>query len=101
MLIKSVSQLEFDHDGDTVPELVGIADTLRITCVTSGEGSDIDSDGCTDTAELGANPATGGQRWPFDYWDFYDAPDLNNARDKAITIANIFAVGAQFGHTCA
>ncbi|MCH7698854.1 MAG: hypothetical protein IH865_07950 [Chloroflexi bacterium] len=37
-----------------------------------GPPRDTDADGCNDVAELGAEPAQGGQRDPLNPWDFYD-----------------------------
>jgi hypothetical protein len=64
-----------------------------VVVATLGSG-DSDGDGCTDTKEVGYNPALGGWRNPFDANDFYDVPSptlhdggtLSN-RDKVITSA--------------
>ena len=99
VLVKTTGQQQFDVDGDTVAETVDVVDTLVVQCALGSATGDSDGDGCLDTQELGANPATGGQRWPLDFWDFYDTPDLNNVRDKAVTIVDLFAVGVRFGAT--
>lgn len=49
---------------------------------------DTDRDGCTDDQEAGSNPALGGLRDPLNFWDFYDTPDADNVRDRAITTAS-------------
>jgi uncharacterized repeat protein (TIGR01451 family) len=55
----------------------GLADPdllFRLSGTKSITDADADGDGCTDTQELGPNPARGGQRDPLDKWDFYDVP---------------------------
>jgi alpha-tubulin suppressor-like RCC1 family protein len=47
---------------------------------------DVDKDGCTDAQELGPSHATGGQRDPTNFWDFFDTPDdTNTTLSAAIT----------------
>jgi alpha-tubulin suppressor-like RCC1 family protein len=60
---------------------------------------DTDRDGCTDDQELGTNPALGGLRDPRNFWDFYDTPNNDNVRDRAITIpsGDPARVTARFG----
>ena len=99
VLVKTTGQQQFDVDGDTTTETVDVVDTLVVQCALGSATGDSDGDGCLDTQELGANPATGGQRWPLDYWDFYDTPDLTNVRDKAVTIGDVFGVAGRFGAT--
>jgi hypothetical protein len=60
---------------------------------------DTDNDGCDDAAENSAEPGQGGQRDPADSWDFFDTPDDNNVRDRAITISDVFRVAGRFGTT--
>ncbi len=52
---------------------------LALSALLSGETSDAsnpaidtDLDGCSDKAELGSDPATGGERDPASFWDFFD-----------------------------
>ena len=58
---------------------------------------DPDGDGCTDVQELGSSAASGGQRDPNNFWDFFDTPNSANVRDKAITAADITRVVGRFG----
>jgi len=46
---------------------------------------DQDLDGCSNLAELGNNPATGGLRDPFNRYDYYD---VSQPRDGVIDLAN-------------
>ena len=62
-----------------------------------GSGSDTDKDGCTDAQELGPNHALGGQRDPTNFWDFFDTPDANNARDKVVNSADYNRIVARYG----
>jgi hypothetical protein len=62
-----------------------------------GITGDTDADGCTDFAEHGNNPMTGGLRDYEDYWDFFDTPDATNARDAAVTAGDIVRVAKRFG----
>ena len=58
---------------------------------------DSDGDGCTDAQELGPSAVLGGLRDPKSFWDFFDTPDGNNVRDRAITIGDIGRIVARFG----
>ena len=64
---------------------------------------DTDGDGCKDKKELSLDPMLGGRRDRTNFWDFFDTPNpnANPQRDRAVTVADIFAVAAQFGHSCA
>ena len=60
-----------------------------------GPPRDTDADGCNDVAELGAEPAQGGQRDPLNPWDFYDTNG-----DGVIDLANdIFGVIIHYAPT--
>ena len=64
---------------------------------------DSDGDGCTDVAELGSNPFIGGLRDPNNYWDFYDVPATDGARDGDIALltdvlAVVFRLGTNDGN---
>jgi len=72
---------------------------------------DTDGDGCTDIEEAGDNPALGGDRNPFDQWDFYDVPvparpdpTPNGPKNQAINLgdalATLFYVGAYRTSVC-
>ena len=61
--------------------------------------ADNDNDGCSDIQEQGSTAVLGGLRDPKSFWDFFDTPDGSNARDRAITIADIGRVAARFGTT--
>ena len=58
---------------------------------------DTDLDGCTDAAENGPDPLSGGLRDYTNFWDFFDTPDASNVRDKVVSLADIFAVVSRFG----
>lgn len=55
------------------------------------------NDGCWNGHELDDLSLFGGNRDPDHFWDFYDAPDDNNIRDKVVTILAILRVLARFG----
>ena len=61
--------------------------------------ADSDGDGCLDIQELSSNPLVGGQRDPSYFWDFFDTPDQNNARDRAVNITDLGRVVSRFGAT--
>ncbi len=78
-------QPDGDTDGDTIP---------------NGSDDDDDGDGCTDVQEAGSNQFAGGLRNPHNYWDLYNVPTgmwPNVSQDKAVTIADFFAVLGRFG----
>jgi hypothetical protein len=54
--------------------------------------ADSDGDGCPDAREVGANPQSGGDRLPDDFWDFYDVTD-----DAAIDVEDVIAILNHFG----
>jgi hypothetical protein len=54
---------------------------------------DSDGDGCPDARELGTDPVFGGDRDPFDPWDFYDVTG-----DSAIDLADALLILDHFGH---
>jgi hypothetical protein len=67
---------------------------------------DSDADGCTDVAELGSDHASGGQRDPFNYWDFYDvgtnhgvagAGDEDFTKDHKINFQDALIIVDHFG----
>ncbi|MGB2694858.1 MAG: flexitail domain-containing putative surface protein [Dehalococcoidia bacterium] len=58
---------------------------------------DWDGDGCSDLREQGNNPALGGRRDPKNFWDFFDIPDVNNVRDRAISTGDLQRLIARFG----
>ncbi|MEX1254652.1 MAG: flexitail domain-containing putative surface protein [Dehalococcoidia bacterium] len=63
-------------------------------------GPDADADGCSDAREQQTAPgsqATGGLRDDNYFWDFFDTPDNNNARDRVVSVADIGRVVARFG----
>ncbi len=80
-----------DADGDGLPDA---EEPLHGTDVNN---PDTDGDGCSDGEEVGPNESLGGQRDPTNFWDFYDTPDEDNIRDKAVTTADIFRVAFRFG----
>jgi hypothetical protein len=53
---------------------------------------DSDGDGCTDLRELGLDPAEGGDRDPFNGWDFYDVTG-----DRTIDLNDSIAIIGKFG----
>jgi hypothetical protein len=75
----------------------GLTDCQEAGLGTNPLIADTDSDGCTDGAELGPDQVQGGLRDPLNFWDFYDTPDINNFRDKAVTIGDITRVVQRFG----
>jgi hypothetical protein len=59
---------------------------------------DTDADGCWDGRELGSNPATGGQRSPLVFWDFFDVPaGATPAKDRIVSGLDFFALLQRFG----
>ena len=59
---------------------------------------DSDGDGCTDAQEFGPQVSLGGQRNPYDFWDFFDTPaGAPLARDKVISVGDIGGVVARYG----
>jgi hypothetical protein len=59
---------------------------------------DADDDYCTSEQEAGTNPAAGGQRSDFVFWDFFDTPTPPSyTRNEVVSIADIAAVVARFG----
>jgi hypothetical protein len=71
--------------------------TSAVVICGDGGGIDSDADGCTDAMELSATALLGGQRDPFDYWDFYDTPDAAKARDKVVSAADVARIVQRFG----
>ncbi|MEX2160016.1 MAG: flexitail domain-containing putative surface protein [Dehalococcoidia bacterium] len=75
----------------------------------TAQNQDLDKDGCQDERELGTNPATGGQRNPKYFWDFYDVwtvktgnqlPLTNPSaweRNRVVNQSDIDAVTARYG----
>ena len=62
-----------DAGGNTVLDEAGnLAGGNHQAHGPQGPPRDTDADGCNDVAELGAEPAQGGQRDPLNPWDFYD-----------------------------
>lgn len=61
------------------------------------QSHDEDGDGCTDWEELGPVNVSGGQRDPFNFWDFFDTPNSANQRDKIILTSDISRVVARYG----
>jgi parallel beta-helix repeat protein len=53
---------------------------------------DTDGDGCTDAAEGGTEPRSGGDRDPNDGWDFFDVTG-----DRSIDLADALAILERFG----
>jgi hypothetical protein len=64
---------------------------------TSAMSQDSDRDGCSDAAEIGPNPATGGARDPANFWDFFDTPDAQNVRDGTISGRDLLRVVGRYG----
>ena len=64
---------------------------------TPDGAEDPDQDGCTNATELGEIAVIGGLRDPKSFWDFFDTPNAENVRDRAITIADIGRLVARFG----
>jgi hypothetical protein len=78
--------------------IVGACLVLASAAAGADEAIDSDLDGCSDAAELGADPRLGGQRNPNDFWDFFDTPaPPSYTRDRVVTIADIGALLARFG----
>jgi hypothetical protein len=60
---------------------------------------DTDGDGCADTEEAGDNPLQGGDRNPYDQWDFYDVPVPanpdpipNGPKNQAVSLTDALAI---------
>ncbi|MGB2695795.1 MAG: flexitail domain-containing putative surface protein [Dehalococcoidia bacterium] len=60
---------------------------------------DADNDGCTNGQELGSNPAFGGERDPYKFWDFFDTAGQGNPRDRIISTGDIVRILGRFGST--
>ena len=79
--------------------LVETADVLGEPLVTSPQHAclsfspDSDGDGCLDLVESGGDPASGGGRNPYYYWDFYDVTG-----DRVIDLQDTMLILAHFGH---
>lgn len=61
---------------------------------------DSDADGCTDAREQQTSPGSqtsGGLRTPKLFWDYFDTPDGNNLRDRAMSVGDTNRVVARFG----
>jgi hypothetical protein len=70
--------------------------SATVHCV--GPSTDSDLDGCTNTQEAGTSVVLGGQRDPFNYWDFYDTPAGNGlSRDRIVGLADIAEEVERFG----
>lgn len=85
----TVDDASLDADGD------GLTNLQEYLIGTEPCVLDTDSDGCSDSEELGPDSALGGTRDPIDPYDFYDvpAPTLHDGgtmanRDKAISLIN-------------
>jgi hypothetical protein len=59
---------------------------------TPGGGLDSDGDGCSNQEELGPNPQAGGQRDPFNPWDFYDLDG-----DSLVGLSDLVTLIGAFG----
>jgi hypothetical protein len=65
----------------------------RLYGITGGApAQDTDGDGCSDDAESGPNPSTGGDRDPEDPWDFYDVTG-----DSRIDFSDTLLILSHFG----
>lgn len=61
---------------------------------------DSDRDGCSDVQEsqtAEGSEGFGGRRNPNNFWDFFDTPDEENARDRSVNTFDILRVAARFG----
>jgi hypothetical protein len=73
------------------------SDVLTVNCVAP----DVDSDGCSDIAELQTAPGsqmTGGLRDPSKFWDFLDQW-VNQEKDRVVNIIDIGAIVQRLGAT--
>jgi subtilisin family serine protease len=61
------------------------------------DANDDDQDGCTNLQEFGPDPALGGERNPLHFWDFFDTPDSNGVRDRAIVLTDVLSLLQRFG----
>ncbi|MGB2693930.1 MAG: flexitail domain-containing putative surface protein [Dehalococcoidia bacterium] len=87
---------------DLAPPLDCVGATATVGSVTFtplAQSHDEDQDGCADWEELGSAQGPGGLRDPFNFWDFFDTPDTNNVRDKAISAGDMTRVIARYGTT--
>jgi hypothetical protein len=77
-----------------------LAPTLTRAKVTPTPGftatPDGDADGCTDSQESGPDQQLGGARDPSSFWDFFDTPNLNGLRDRAVTGTDLYRVLSRF-----
>jgi hypothetical protein len=58
---------------------------------------DYDGDGCDNLHERGPAALAGGLRDPDNVWDFFDTPGAGNAREGAISAADVARVVQRFG----
>ena len=93
-------QTEADCKSDNPQGPPTFDDALIETVEQAPKGADYDTDGdnCSDQTELGASSGIGGQRDPYNRWDFMDQW-TNGQMDGAVAIADIGAVLARFGST--
>ncbi|MGB2694264.1 MAG: flexitail domain-containing putative surface protein [Dehalococcoidia bacterium] len=81
----------------STPTPTATATSTPTSTPTAQAGLDSDLDGCSDERENGSNPALGGGRNYLKFWDFFDTPDGSNAKDKIISVGDIFRVVGRFG----
>jgi hypothetical protein len=79
---------------------IGAALAILSVQATGQLKGDDDLDTCTDSVETGPYPNIGGQRSPFNFWDFYDVPTGSPLqRNGAVSASDFNAVLGRFGAT--
>jgi hypothetical protein len=79
---------------------IGVALALFSVQATGTLKGDDDLDTCIDPVETGPYPNIGGQRSPFNFWDFYDVPTGSPLqRNGAVSATDFNAILLRFGAT--
>jgi alpha-tubulin suppressor-like RCC1 family protein len=95
--VKCWGRHEYGALGDGTTSPASVPTPLNVAGMSSPP-ADWDGDGCADKREWGMTAALGGQRDPFDIWDFFDVPaGAGLIRDGAVTAGDVAGVVARFG----
>jgi hypothetical protein len=84
----TVEQIPLDGSSDVIDAEIERPDAV-----------DYDGDGCNNLHERGFEALSGGLRDPDNVWDFFDTPGAGNARDGAVTAADLARIVQRFGRS--